>query len=275
MERVAFLIEETNERLGCLLNPESLVIRRTAGVQPRRSATGQFTGAGLTDDPLLYTGGGQTMLELDLLFDVSLAGSSINTDDVRDLTDPLWNLAENVVWRDGYGRPPLVRFIWGKSWNIPGVIVAVAGRLEHFTPAGVPRRSWLRMRLLRVDEGERLPQTPGDQGALDGLALSLEDLEQSLDASTDRVHVHEIVGGVQDGAESQGQGGGGAIDGEGDGGGGLGSGERLDEIAFRFYGDPALWRLIAIFNDILNPLRIAAGSLLRVPLLPIGRGRRE
>ena len=28
MERVAFLIEETNERLSCLLNPETLVMRR-------------------------------------------------------------------------------------------------------------------------------------------------------------------------------------------------------------------------------------------------------
>ena len=40
MERVAFLIEETNERLRCLLNPETLVLRRTAGVRPRQSATG-------------------------------------------------------------------------------------------------------------------------------------------------------------------------------------------------------------------------------------------
>ena len=31
MERVAFLIEETGERIACLLNPESLVVRRIAG----------------------------------------------------------------------------------------------------------------------------------------------------------------------------------------------------------------------------------------------------
>ena len=60
MERVAFLIEDTNERLSCLLNPENLVVRRIAGVQPRRSAAGQLTGVGLADDPLLYTGGGRT-----------------------------------------------------------------------------------------------------------------------------------------------------------------------------------------------------------------------
>ena len=51
---------------------------------------------GLSDDPLLYTGGGRTELDLDLLFDVSLAGSSVATRDVRDLTRAFWDLAENA-----------------------------------------------------------------------------------------------------------------------------------------------------------------------------------
>jgi hypothetical protein len=152
LERVAFLIEETNQRIGCLLNPESLLMQRVAGVRPMHAATGPATGTGLSDAPLLYTGGGRTQLELALLFDVSLAGSSIATGDVRELTAPLWNLAENAKRTAGYGRPPLVRFVWGKSWNIPGIVVAVAERLEDFTPAGVPRRSWLRLRMLRVSE---------------------------------------------------------------------------------------------------------------------------
>ncbi len=77
MERVAFLIEDTGERIGCLLNPESLVVRRQAGVRARRSAGGLVTGADLADDQLLYSGGGNTELTMNLLFDVSLAGSSI------------------------------------------------------------------------------------------------------------------------------------------------------------------------------------------------------
>ena len=52
MERVAFLIEETNERLGCMLNPEALVVRRVAGLQPQRSISGPVTGLSLSDDPL-------------------------------------------------------------------------------------------------------------------------------------------------------------------------------------------------------------------------------
>ena len=77
MERVTFLVEPGQERLGCLLNPESLVTRRRAGIEPRRSIGGPVTGAGMRDDRLLFTGGGRTEFELDLLFDVTLAGSSI------------------------------------------------------------------------------------------------------------------------------------------------------------------------------------------------------
>jgi hypothetical protein len=51
----------------------------------------------------------------DLLFDVAVSGSNIQTEDVRDLTRPLWDLAENVAGDDGFGRLRLVRFVWGKA----------------------------------------------------------------------------------------------------------------------------------------------------------------
>src|SRR5688500_15063738 len=95
MERVAFLIEPGGQRLACLLNPETVVMRRHAGVRRRRSVGGPLTGAGLSDDPLLYTGGGLTELRLDLLFDVSVAGSTVTSEDVRELTGPFWRMAEN------------------------------------------------------------------------------------------------------------------------------------------------------------------------------------
>src|SRR5829696_7070247 len=166
MDRAAFLIESTNERIRCLLNPDSVLVRRTAGLRPACSATGQLTGTGMTDDPLHFTGGGRTELQLDLLFDVEIAGSSITATDVRDLTAPLWNLAESDSnWGSSaddtlgtqYSGPPIVRFVWGKSWNIPGVVATVAERLEQFTAQGVPQRSWLRLLLLRVNEPQVEP----------------------------------------------------------------------------------------------------------------------
>ena len=86
-----------------MLNPES---RRGSPRRGRPSATlGGWSadGHGLADDPLLFTGGGRTELELDLLFDTQLGGSTVETKDVQDLTRPLWELAENVTGPDGAG----------------------------------------------------------------------------------------------------------------------------------------------------------------------------
>lgn len=239
MERVAFLIEESGERIGCLLNPESVVVRRQAGLRWRSSAVGRLTGRGLADDVLLYTGGGRTELDLDLLFDVALAGTSFPSDDVRALTRPLWRLAENFQDGDGRGRPPVVRFVWGKAWNVPGLIAAVAERLERFSPGGVPGRSWLRLRLLRVAE------PPAADLLTAEAAPPAAALEVEAPAVEGEARFHRLVG-------------------DGDGGG-----ESLDELAQRYYGHPAFWRLLARANAAIeDPLDPPANLLLRVPPAP-------
>jgi Contractile injection system tube protein/LysM domain len=233
MERVAFLIEQTNERLSCLLNPETLTIRRTSGMHSRVSSGGQLTGVGLSDDPLLYTGGGRTELELDLLFDVTLLGSSVETEDVRTLTAPFWNLSENKG--GGYAQPPIVRFIWGKYWNIPGVISAIAERLDYFSQDGAPGRSWLRMRMVRVREPEVQPQAAP---AIDEAALpSLEEINTEL--APEEVQYHEVSGS-----------------------------DRLDSIAAQYYGDPSYWRVLADFNGLSGPSDLQAGQVLLIPPAP-------
>ncbi len=245
MDRVGFLIEATGQRLGCLLNPETLEITRRAGLRPRRSLGGALTGRGLSDDPLLYTGGGVTEMKLDLLFDVELAGSTPEAANVRDLTAPFWELAENVEGDDGYGRAPTVRFVWGKIWNIPAVVADVAERFESFSAEGVPQRSWLRMRLLRVPETNPSSAPPAQSPQR---ALDLLEQAQSSEIPPDQLRTHEIVGGSADDA-------------------GVPPSERLDEVAQRSYGDAALWRLVAGFNDIEDPLHLPAGLVLRLPPL--------
>jgi hypothetical protein len=237
MERVAFLIEPEGTRLGALLNPETLVMRRTAGVRPRRAPGGLLTGVGLTDDPLLFTGGGTTELELQLLFDVTLAGSTVTSEDVRDLTRPLWQLAENAHAEDGYGRPSLMRVVWGKVLNMSCVVASVAERLEHFTLTGSPRRSWLSLRLLRVEEDvawqAEAPRVPTDGITAESVAAGLP--PESFDNLP-------IIGGPEPG-----------------------SGQRLDEIAWERYRDPSMWRLIASLNGIDDPMHLDTGTVLRLP----------
>ena len=244
MERVAFLVEETGERLRALLNPETVSVRRVAGLRNRGGSVGQLTGKGLSDEPLLFTGGGRTEIELDLLFDTSLAGSSIHSEDVRDLTRPLWELSENQSGNHGYGKPPLVRFVWGKTWNIPAVVAAVAERLERFSAGGAPSRSFLRMRLFRTGEMSQDTSDEPTERELPPLAF-----EQLASESGFEFRFHPMIGG------------------------GLGIGERLDELANRYYGDSSLWRLIASANGLVDPLRIELSSTLRIPSLgSIGTG---
>jgi nucleoid-associated protein YgaU len=247
MERVTFMIEQNGERIGCMLNPESLVIRRSAGVQSKRSVNGLLTGAALKDNPVLFTGGGQTLIEIDLLFDTAIGGSSILTQDVRDLTGPLFRLAENTSGPERHAEPPRVRFVWGKAWNVPGVIVAVAERFDRFSANGVPKRSWVRMRFQRVNEdppaqASLLPQA-GSQGQR--AALDVAAVQNMAASSQGSFQVHETRGGGASGGPS----------------------ERIDQLSARFYGDPTLWRLIAIFNHILDPLHILPGVVLRIPPL--------
>jgi hypothetical protein len=242
MERVAFLVERTGERIACLLNPESLVLRRLAGVRVRQSVGGLVTGAELEDDPLFFSGGGSTDVTLNLLFDVNIGGSNIAAIDVRELTGPLWRLAENARNSAGGNRPPAVRLIWGKSFNIRGVVAAIAERLEYFTADGVPQRSWLRMRLLRAVEGE----AEADVGKLDPPLVPEDSTEPPPELPNGPLLVHAVA---SDNAEEPPE---------------PGLGERLDQLAFRYYGDPSQWRALAWLNEIADPLAMAAGQVLQV-----------
>ena len=377
MERVYVLVEVmAQRRLPCLLNPETLVQRRRAGVQPRRSATGRLTGIGLADDPLLYTGGGYTELALDLLFDVALEDKPQKIENVRTLTQPLWELADTAPEGQNRGQPLMVRFLWGKEWNFLGVVVAVAERLDMFTSEGVPQRSWLRLRLVRsqlpaaepeaarrspsaaelASLAERVSQAPGGLIALgraepsapgsgqpagspepgepeapledaQGESLELEGAGASETVPEEaEVPPQEAEGGplVLEGAEAPKAEQAASVSAadapeatgvpdtepatlstpvaaqavavvgpEAAAGADQGSAEqveqeapdepaaapaaqperrwrmahreRLDQVAFHYYGDPAYWRLLAIVNGIDDPLHIPDGTELEVP----------
>jgi hypothetical protein len=56
------------------------------------------------------------------------------------------------------------------------------------------------------------------------------------------------------------------------------AGDSLASIAYREYGDPTLWRPLAAFNEIDDPLRLRPGASLLIPALdellaPAGAGR--
>ena len=288
MERVTFLVERTGDRIPCLLNPEALEVRRSAGIVRRRGAGGAIIGNPRTDDPLVATGGGVTEYELKLLFDVDvlpaqsgsgvlapaaavvpapadslLAGLAEGEEgaegaetapaaeqpaplapapdppsiDVRTLTQPLWSLAENGEPVAGLLAPQRIRFIWGCSWNVPGVIVSVAERLECFDSQGVPKRSWLSMLLRRVEEeleGGSAPPAP----------TSPQFEVNSPDPATGDSGDDSVVVPVDDEGVAL---------------------TPLHVIAAERYGDPRYNRAIAEYNDLDDLLELEEGQPIRLP----------
>jgi hypothetical protein len=166
---------------------------------------------------------------------------------VRQLTLPLWNLAESRGAADEQNRAPLVRFVWGKNWNVPGLVAAVAERLEYFSSEGLPRRSWLRMRFLRTAEPPPEPEKRPEELLDVGEETAPELLVDPELIPEDEILVHEVSGG------------------EGSGGVQVGGGERWDLIAQRYLGDCRLWKLLADFNQIDDPAALRPGQLLRIP----------
>lgn len=270
MERVAFLVEQTGEQIGALLNPETVVMTRTAGVEARTSSGGRLTGAGLTDDPLLFTGGGRTEVRLDLLFDVELAPPDARVTDVRQLTRRIWALAENTASSGSdrqRRRPPAVRFVWGRAWNIPGVVTEVAERFDRFAPDGSPLRSWMRLAFVRIGAAA---DEPG------GEAWELATRLPRVDLTGEPVGAIGVAGGTGRPAHR--------ADGSPDPGGTSGSRPRptdpveLGILSQAAFGTPLLWKALLAYNDVDDPVDLArtvaerGGGALAVP--PLGESPR-
>lgn len=263
MERVTLLMPRSGTLISCLLNPERLETRRTSGLRRRRGAGGVLMGGARADDPMIATGGGVTEYDLYLLFDVEVAregrawaaaggrmqqtAEAVSPADVRELTRPLWELAENVA-EDAEPGPPKILFVWGK-WSVPGVVTAVAERLEHFDSNGAPQRSWLSLRLRRV-EGDA-PQVDGGTGA--GPSPGEPDLQM----------INELPS-VEGGGEVD------RIDVPADADGA--PLERLDLIAADRYGDPALAPALASYNGLDDMLRAPDDASLALPPAHVLRG---
>lgn len=275
MEKLAIIVEATGERFTCMLNPEHIVISRSAGLGQRRTTAGLIAGPHQSDFPLMRTGGGRTEVELQLLFDVDLVpppilatatptppaepgeeelGSSSSPQapptatprpprDVRDYTRPLWELAENSDV-SGWGVPE-VRLVLGKTMNILAVVEAVAERFERFDANGVPGRSWMSLRLVRVPDAN--PPAPTETESVD-IPSGEEALARAAAAP---LALHQVVGaGSAPGEPATG-------------------GETLAAIAARYFdGRAALWRWIADVNQLDDVVWPEPGRELIIPPPP-------
>jgi hypothetical protein len=249
MERIVFLLSD-GSRIGCMLNPSTILVRRYAGIAHRTSGLDSITGWDLTEDPLQFTGGGKTEFILELLFDLMIAGSTEQSEDIRDLTGPLWRLSESSRSAAGNASLSIVRLIWGKAWNIPGVVAEVAELLGEFSPSGAPTRSLLTMRFVRVNEMDDRPNPAPP--------LSPSELAAVQDIGPETAGLSSLPGGTIEVVARAST-----------------YGTRPDLIAARAYRSESMWRLVLAPNGIADPFQdLANESLTLLPRSVLG-GRGE
>jgi hypothetical protein len=244
-DRVAFLLEDTGERISALLNPASVRVRRRAGLRTLDERPGTIAGAGGTDDVLVATGGGRTEIELQLLFDIGLVAADPNrvVTDVRELTGPLWRLSENG---SRLGSVPALRVVWGMRWNVCALVDSVSERLERFAANGAPTRSLLTMRLVRTAEPDITAHRPATQAATAPATSTMDVTPRAPFTDVPHSMYHEVLGGDN------------------------GEGERLDLLAAHHYGDARYWRAIASVNGLTDGLPwVTPGRVLVMPPIDV------
>ena len=262
MERVTLLVEETGAQVSCLLNPSSLSFTRDAGLVPRRSIASQLTGLppASSASQLIYTGDDITELELDLLFDTDFQdtppGSESQKTDVRQLTSTIWSLSDaNTGQSDRTAEPPLFYVIWGRATKLRCVVLAISEKIERFDEVGIPQRSWLsmRVRVLQAEESDPrgyipLPAPVPLPGVGMGVEGTLADDAPAPPPPPDDMLLDRVASLI------------------------LVGGERLESIAAKYLGNSALWRWLALTNNITDPLRLEPGTVLDLTPPPGGQG---
>lgn len=152
VDQKAFLQTETGTKLPCLFNPEQLQIglgTSWAGEQ----IPGQQT-------PSLRYGGGQSgRISVKLFFDTTTDGSP-----VTKYTDELVKLLRVDTTLPGYdqasqnGRPPWVKFHWGKFHSFRAVITSLDLTYVLFSPSGEPLRANVSLEMLQYEPEEDWPR---------------------------------------------------------------------------------------------------------------------
>lgn len=93
------------------------------------------------DSPVLqFIRGQNEKLTLDLFFDATADGLGEAAADVRDLTEPFYQL---VKIQPKTHAPPRIRFTWGQGLSFKAIVESVSQKFNLFNPVGVPLRATL------------------------------------------------------------------------------------------------------------------------------------
>lgn len=151
-DQKAYLQTETDKKLPCLFNPEQLEI----------SLSTKWDGdavAGKQAPQLTYGGGESGSLSVELFFDTTNDGKPVTT-----YTDELVKLTKIDTSLKGYdeknknGRPPWVKFHWGKFHSFKGVVKSLKLTYVLFSQKGEPLRARASIELTQYEDEADWPR---------------------------------------------------------------------------------------------------------------------
>ena len=154
--------------IECMFNPKEYTFSKA-------NSWGAAETKGTDVPPLEFKSGNPTTLSLQLVFDTYEQGVDVR----KKHTDAIWNLMrvdDKLKDKNNKGRPPRVRFQWGKSsnsrtWAFEAVITKIQQKFTLFLGDGTPVRAVLDVTFQQVtDEGLLPPQNP-TSGGREGLRL--------------------------------------------------------------------------------------------------------
>lgn len=224
LQKAYFENLDTKETLEVQFNPTELNYSKGA----------QFAEIGIPglDSPVLqFVRGSNETVSVELFFDTTDEGMGEKARSVTELTDKFYQL---VKQDPSLHAPPRCRFSWGEGAQRTGregkpvshapfwftcIVENVERRFQLFSPAGIPLRARLTVRMREYKTIEQM----------------VAEL-QSADHTKARA---------------------------------LKRRERLDQISASEYNTPAEWRRIAEENEIDDPRRVPAGTLLKIPPLRV------
>lgn len=157
-------------RVECLFNPKEYQLARSNNWGAADNSTKDA-------HDLTFSGSSGAKLSMQLFFDTYMHKRQPNTTDVTDVriyTDQLWqmmNIEESL--RDPKtqkGRPPRVRFSWGKNWLFNAVITSMQQQYTMFTPSGMPVRALVTVEFQEAMEHRSLMAGTDSTAALSNTA---------------------------------------------------------------------------------------------------------
>jgi nucleoid-associated protein YgaU len=156
---------DDNTRLKCHFSPNTYTFDKKNNWPADQKSGG--------DVPKINFGGGSpATLTMELMFDTYTdAQPDGKAEDVRTkYTDKLWALmlVKKRDKKSKKGRPPRVKFIWGKTWSFEGVITSLTQKFVLFLDTGIPVRATVNVTFQQWKDEEALAKQNPTSGGLGG-----------------------------------------------------------------------------------------------------------